>query len=313
MLHFLKIDELNTLPKYDEIFFIQVEQAWIHCRRELEDNTEALQDFDFYLQQAAVRSYNKIYSDAVLLTKIKLEKTINDLPPQAKRTLLDCLRRKNFQFYTSDNNADSGVWFKQCFELFLGWSNIPRRTLKGHHRISKSQSPAPAPGPSATSPSYAPSPSFLGPAISPSPTPQPHFISPEPSSPQNLKLSPPPSPKVKHSPPHFGVPHPPPPPNNSDSRNKLIIIAISASAAVVIALLAMFLFCCLRRNGNKVDPKDAQRDEKPLLNFCLSDMSGIYFDYIDCYCILKAVFGTRIWVRKWRKIRTFQGCDSSKL
>lgn len=250
-----------------------VEQVWIHCRKELGDNTESVQDFDFYLQQAAVRSYNKIYPDAELLTKIKLEKAINDLPPQAKQTLVDCLRRKNFKFYASDNKADTEVWFSKCFELFFGWSKNPRRNLKGHHRRARSPAPAPAPGPSAESPSYAPSPSFLAPASLPSPIPQPRFIAPEPSPPKKLN-SPPPPPKVKHSPPHFGFPHPPPPQNKSDSWNKLIIIAVSTTAAVVIALLAMFLFCCLRRNGDKVDPKDGQRDEKPLLNVCSSDMSG---------------------------------------
>ncbi|KAL6975728.1 hypothetical protein U1Q18_024522 [Sarracenia purpurea var. burkii] len=243
-------------------------QVWIHCRQEMEERTEALQDFDFYL----LHTSNKINSDAVLLAKRKLQKQINDLPPQTKQTLLDCLRRKKFASPTSSHKVvGTRSLFNKCLELIFGWSNVPRRNLQSSRQILGS--PAPAPGPAA-----AVAPPFLPPASSPNPIPQPPATAPEPPSlPPSSHLSPPLPPKVKHPPPHFvsrSLPPPPPPPRNNSSHWNTAVIATSASAVAILALLAVLFFCCLRRNRNKRGPKDGQRDDKPLLNLCLSDMSG---------------------------------------
>lgn len=94
------------------------------------------------------------------------------------------------------------------------------------------------------------------------------------------------SPKIKKSPPPLPVkPHPrqhaaPPKPSNENSNSRVLKIAvIVASSVASLALIALFLFCCLRGRKNKIGPRDGQRDENPLLNFCLSDLSnGIYSD-----------------------------------
>ncbi|KAK6141160.1 hypothetical protein DH2020_025100 [Rehmannia glutinosa] len=61
--------------------------------------------------------------------------------------------------------------------------------------------------------------------------------------------------------------------NNNNSNQKYIIAAVVASAVAVLALMALFLFVCLKKK-KRVEPKDGQRDEKPLLNFSASDISA---------------------------------------
>ncbi|KAI8006161.1 Formin-like protein 3 [Camellia lanceoleosa] len=210
------------------------EQAWIDCRKEMEDNTEAAQGFDFYL------------------------------PAQVKQTLSDCLRRKFFPFRASGKVADSRAWFEKCLEFLFGWSNVPRRYLASKSHIAGS--PAPAPGPLATSPAYAPSPSYLSPASSPSPIPEPPAEGPPPPP----KVNRPPLHKINLPPPRPR----PPPPNNGDNQKKYMIVGIAAAAVVLVVLVAVLLCCCLRRKRNKAGPEEGQRDEKPLLNIGLSNAPG---------------------------------------
>ncbi|GFZ12955.1 formin homology5 [Actinidia rufa] len=220
-------------------------QVWIHCRKEMEDCTEAVQDFELYLLHAAVGSYNEINPEAALLTRRKLQEAITYLPPQAKQFFLSCLRRNNFLLHTSGNGVDSRAWFKKCLNLIFGWPDVPRRNLQSHHKKAwrhhkKARSLALTPGPTHA---YAWARFSLAPASSPSPISQPPAKPPKPPLPKKPHASPPP-PKVKPSPPRFV---PPPPPQNNDDSQKDIIIAVVATAA---------------------------RDEKPLLNFCSSNMSG---------------------------------------
>ncbi|PSS14433.1 Formin-like protein [Actinidia chinensis var. chinensis] len=243
------------------------DQVWIHCRKEMEDCTEAVQDFELYLLHAAGGSYNEINPEVALLTRSKLEGSITYLPPQAKQILLSCLRRNNCPLYTSGNVVDSSAWFKKCLNLLFGWLDVPRRYLQSDHKKARSLAPASAPAPG---PTHARARFSLAPASSPSPISQRPAKPPKPPLPKKPHASPPP-PKVKPSPLHF-VPAPPPQ-NNSDSQ-KDIIIAVVATAAVLLTLFAVIFVCFIRRNSNKVGPKDGQRDEKPLLNFCSSDMSG---------------------------------------
>ncbi|KAA8526471.1 hypothetical protein F0562_008326 [Nyssa sinensis] len=94
------------------------EQVWIHCTRALEDSEQAVEDLDLYSPQAII-----------------------DLPPQVKRTLLDCLRKKNIPFHVTGNAAGSRTWFIKCLELLFGWPSVPRRYLvRKWHRAA---SPAP--------------------------------------------------------------------------------------------------------------------------------------------------------------------------
>ncbi|XP_028056000.1 formin-like protein 3 [Camellia sinensis] len=210
------------------------EQAWIHCRKEMEDSTEAAQGFDFYL------------------------------PAQVKQTLSDCLRRKIFPFRASGKVADSRAWFEKCLEFLFGWSNVPRRYLVSKSHIAGS--PAPAPGPLAASPAYAPSPSYLSPASSPSPIPEPPAEGPPPPP----KVNRPPPHKINLPPPRSR----PPPLNNGDNQKKYMIVGIAAAAVVLLVLVAVLLCCCLRRKRNKAGPEEGQRDEKPLLNIGLNNAPG---------------------------------------
>ncbi|KAF5945021.1 hypothetical protein HYC85_015249 [Camellia sinensis] len=229
----------------------------------MEDSTESIQDFDFYFLHATIDSYNKINSDAVLLTKRKLQNAITDLPPQAKQTLLDCLETKKFPFHTSGNEANSGTWFDKCLELLFGWSDVSRRSNKSHDHIAESP---------------APTPSLSEPVSSPSSVPQPHANDPVLFRRRNLKVSPPP-PKVKKPPPRKVKKSPPSKvkkhtPKKKNDNQKYTIIAIAATAAAILVLVSLLLCCCLKGKSKRVDPRDEQRDDKPLLNCCLSDMSG---------------------------------------
>lgn len=53
-----------------------------------------------------------------------------------------------------------------------------------------------------------------------------------------------------------------------------IVGVIIASSVAGVALIALLLLCYLKSNRNNLEPKDGQRDEKPLLNFCASDISA---------------------------------------
>uniref|UniRef100_A0A5B7AN39 Formin-like protein n=1 Tax=Davidia involucrata TaxID=16924 RepID=A0A5B7AN39_DAVIN len=284
------------------------EQVWIHCRKELKDSAQAVEDFDLYSPQA-----------------------ITDLPPQVKRTLLDCLRKKIFPIHVSGEAAGSNTWFIKCLELLFRWSSVPRRYLarkwhrdravspapitkwhrdravipaprtkwhryravspaprtkwhkrravsppitKWHRRRAVSPAPTPgpdpAPRPAAESPTYAPGPSYFVPARSPSRVFQPPTEAPEPSLPQDLNDSPLPPSTVKHPPPRPHV-DPPHPSKNNSSSHKYIIAAYAVAA---LALVALLLFCCLKGNSNKIGPGDGKKDEKPLLNFCSSNASA---------------------------------------
>ncbi|PSR95302.1 Formin-like protein [Actinidia chinensis var. chinensis] len=238
----------------------------------MEDCTEAVQDFELYLLHSAVGSYNEINPEAALLTRRKLQEAITYLPPQEKQIFLSCLRRNNFLLHTTGNVVDSRAWFKKCLNLIFGWPDVPRRKLQSHHKKAwrhhkKARSLALTPGPTHA---HTWARFSLAPASSPSPISQPPAKPPKPPLPKKPHVSPPP-PKVKPSPPRF-VP-PPPPQNNGDSQ-KDIIIAVVATGAVLLTLFAVIFVCFIKRNSNKVGPKDGQRDEKPLLNFCSSNMSG---------------------------------------
>ncbi|KAK3028431.1 hypothetical protein RJ639_039023, partial [Escallonia herrerae] len=248
------------------------EQVWMHCRKEL----NAVGYFDLYLPQKASSSYSASKTDVALLKRRLIHKAITDLTPEVRQALLDCLRKKQFPSYVSENEARPRTWFYKCQELLSSWCFAPRRYLlrKRRPRIPVTAMPAlaPSPGPAAASPAYAPVPSYYAPASSLTPTLQPSVQAPEPSLPELPNEFLPPSPVV------HPLPRPPDgrqvPPSNNGNNRKFIIAAIAASGVAAIAFIAFLLFCCLRGSRNRIDPKDGQRDEKPLLNFCSSDISA---------------------------------------
>ncbi|GER31593.1 formin-like protein [Striga asiatica] len=62
---------------------------------------------------------------------------------------------------------------------------------------------------------------------------------------------------------------------NSDNNNqKYMLVGIVTISVVGLAIVALLLFVCLKRK-RRVEPKEeGQRDEKPLLNFTISDISS---------------------------------------
>ncbi|CAI9783578.1 unnamed protein product [Fraxinus pennsylvanica] len=242
----------------------KVEQVWLHCRKELKQSTEVFKDLDLDAKY-----------DATVFVKRIIHKAIVNLPPKDKEIILDCLRQKNSPWSASIEDTDSGNWYK---ELFTGWNKVPRRYLRGNK--DRVLNPVPAPSP-AFAPNLAPSPIHQTPASAPSPTVeppspvlQPPAMAPEPSSLPVPVPSPSPPPLALKHPPLKPNIVPPIPPGKSHENMKFIIGVIIASSVAGVALITMLFLCYLKSNRNNLESKDGHRDEKPLLNFCSSDISA---------------------------------------
>ncbi|KAL2493934.1 Formin-like protein 3 [Forsythia ovata] len=236
----------------------KVEQVWLYCRKELKESAEVFKDIDLDAKY-----------DATSLLKRIIHKAVADLPQKDKETILDCLRQRSFTWNASIKDIDSGTWFSKYQELFTDWNSVPRRYLRGNK--DRVVNPAPAPGP-ASAPNLAPAPIYQTPASAPSPIGEPPSPIPQPSPPSVLVPSPSP-PAVNHPPlkPKIVTPVPS---GKSNENKKFIVAVIIASSVAGVALIALLLLCYLNSNKNKLGPKDGQRDEKPLLNFCASDISA---------------------------------------
>lgn len=229
------------------------------------------------------------------------------LPPEMKHDLLDCLRKKSMLSPGFEPRSSLFDWFSKSFELIFGGSDIHMK-----HMIRLSQ-PSPPPQPAAA-PAPAPSLSLKSPESSPISSPSDAPM----SSPSNAPAkSPPPkrqSPVKAHAPPLAppsddadtdtdadtdvsDSPSPPPPvvrspplsrahPKSHPSKKHeedqtAIIVGIVAAGVGVILAVALLLFCCRRGEKSKVDPKDGLKDERPLLNISLSELSaGTIFCYV---------------------------------
>lgn len=112
------------------MFCIQAEQAWIHCRTELKEITEGVEDFDLYFSMIGSNTNsNNIESEAAWLAKRTIQRAIGDLPPHVKQTLLNCLKRKNYPSHDYGNEPEPNTWLIKYRELFSGWSSLSRRYL----------------------------------------------------------------------------------------------------------------------------------------------------------------------------------------
>ncbi|PHU17575.1 Formin-like protein 11 [Capsicum chinense] len=270
------------------------EQIWIHCLEGLYKNTEGASFLDLSIYQAATGTYIFSKSDIPLLRKRILQEAISDLPPEAKKILGGCLKRKSLPLHGSGRQAAFISWFVKYQKLLSQWSSsVTRRHLREREikdkLIHDLAAPilAPSPGHAAVSPIHAPVPSFERPT-------KPPAKAPTPQSPVN------PPAKAPKPPPHFAppakAPTPPthansskplpviPPPakpkntgtNSSENNNQnrtYIIAAVSGGVVLGIALLALLLILCLTKSKKKeTSPQHRKRDEKPLLNLC-SDSS----------------------------------------
>ncbi|KAL3624691.1 hypothetical protein CASFOL_031359 [Castilleja foliolosa] len=101
-----------------------------------------------------------------------------------------------------------------------------------------------------------------GPALSPAPSPVPDPSDIDPPSHVDNKTSQLPKtiPRV--------------PLDNAGVDQNYVIGAIISSVVFGIILIALLLFVCVRRSKRRVEPKEGQRDEKPLLNFSPSNNSA---------------------------------------
>ncbi|XP_023512375.1 formin-like protein 3 [Cucurbita pepo subsp. pepo] len=210
------------------------------------------------------------------IQKETMDKSIAILPPEMKHGLLDCLRKRSM---FSRDLSDS---VRRSIEFIFVESNIHMRQLI---RLFQGSSPphptaAPAPSPVAESPANSPLLSPIhAPMSSPSnaPTNSPPVVAPAPLP----ELLPPVGDTdVLDSPPSTVAGSPPLPRASPKSRplkkheesQMGIIAGIVAAGVGVVLVVALVLFCCRRGKGSKVEPKDGQKNEKPLNNISLSEL-----------------------------------------
>ncbi|PIM97988.1 hypothetical protein CDL12_29537 [Handroanthus impetiginosus] len=241
------------------------EKVWNSCKKELKDGSEAVKGFD-----------------STLPVKRIIQQAIADLPQKKRETILECLREKKFPLKVLRDEREN--FYKKYQKVFSGTSCIPRRYLRRKrvkHRVLRT---ALAPGPALSPAYFAAAPIYQVPAHSPSPVLQPLAKGPEPSPADSPPLSdinspppsdidpPPPPPKINHHPTPAKNVSPVPSRDNNDNL-KYIVAAVAAISVAGLALIALFLLLCLKKS-KRVEPKDGQRDEKPLLNFSASDISA---------------------------------------
>ncbi|KAM7503576.1 hypothetical protein LguiB_002480 [Lonicera macranthoides] len=201
------------------------ELAWIHCRTELKEIKECVEDFDLYFSHIGSNTNsNKIASKGGWLAKRTIQRAIGDLPPHVKQTLLNCLKKKNYPSHDYVNEPEPNTWLIKYRELFSGWSSLSRRYLlrKEHphpslHAIIPTKSEAWRPfaaliqaasapttneawrpfaamirAASSKSPAKAPTPASGSPSHAPAPSRSVPASSPSPTSKPAKKAPPPP-------------------------------------------------------------------------------------------------------------------------
>ncbi|KAK4420521.1 Formin-like protein 5 [Sesamum alatum] len=249
------------------------EQVWKHCRQELKD---------LELRHSPINSHNSVEFVPTSSVKRNIQKTIADLPPKKKETVLACLREKNFAPRVLRNEQE--IWSTKYQKLISSWASIPRRLLRrkvAKQVVRAAAAPVPAPLQSPVKPP--PPPSVKRPPPSPVEEPPPSPVKAPPPTARGRARAPPP-PAVDETPPRFPavdsppklpkiVPPPSPPPPVNNSHTKYIVIAAVSSAVAALAVFALILLLCGKKI-EKVEPKDGQRDEKPLLNFSTSNISA---------------------------------------
>lgn len=232
-----------------------------------------------------------------LLITENIRQATEFLPPQTKQILLDCMRTKTSNIPVPEVKAGfrpllTKYWTSGSGRHLLAESpdnQIPPTTAPFP---SPSHSPSPSPGPArapptddekpADSPSDDEKPANSAsddkkPAYSPSddekPTDSPSGETPFRSLPPNMFVpfpSPPPTPPSPRHPPPKPLVYAPPLPKNDDYQVQKIVLAVAIAVCVISAFL-LICFCCCTRRRNKVDPKEAQKDDSPLLTLASTD------------------------------------------
>uniref|UniRef100_A0A7N0RJ11 Formin-like protein n=1 Tax=Kalanchoe fedtschenkoi TaxID=63787 RepID=A0A7N0RJ11_KALFE len=259
-----------------EIDEYAAEQIWSKCRPEV---MEMKSNFNEANSETAPRK--KRYWHAML----------NSLAPDVKQKLFVCSRSVGFTSSTTSR-------IEKHVNMFHDRPNAQRRSLLmkppliwRRERLLSVPAPASSPfgapsqspsGVLSLSPYGAPSSSLLQ-APSPSPSRRqshspvshpPAEPSKEPSPPPPLKLSPPP---VVH--PTAGMPRKPHSQapsagDNDDAHKKKVLIALIALMSMATVILAAFLIYLLKNKKNKVGPSYEPKDDRPLLNLTMSNLSA---------------------------------------
>ncbi|KAL0319791.1 UNVERIFIED_CONTAM: Formin-like protein 3 [Sesamum radiatum] len=258
----------------------KAEQIWKHCRQELKD---------LELRHWPISGHNGVEFDPSSSVKRIIQKTIADLPPKKKETALACLREKNFPSRVLRDEQET--WSAKYQKLLSGWASIPRRLLRrkvAKQVVRAAAAPVPAPlqspvKPPSSAPVKEPPPSPDDappppPVKAPPPTARGQARAPHPPAVDNTPELPdvdsPPELPAVGSPPKLPKKVPPPPlPPVNNSHTKYIVIAAVSSAVAALAVFAIIVLLC-GKETKTIEPKDGQRDVKPLLNLSTSNISA---------------------------------------
>ncbi|KAK4386208.1 Formin-like protein 3 [Sesamum angolense] len=220
---------------------LEAEQVWKDCRQELKD---------LELRNWPIRNHNEVKFDPTSSVKRIIQKTIADLPPKKKEIALACLREKNFP--SSVLRDEQETWSAKYQKLLSGWASIPRRLLRSKvakQVVRAAAAPVPAPLESPVK-----RPLLLQLRCPPSPDEAPLRLQLRRTPTARGRAHAPPPPAVD-SPPELPDVDSPPELPDVDSPPKL-------PKKVPPPL------------PPPIEPKDGQRDVKPLLNLSTSNVSA---------------------------------------
>ncbi|KAK6934382.1 Formin, FH2 domain [Dillenia turbinata] len=236
-------------------------EIWFSCKEDLIYVKEAVPNLGIYVPRQASISSNDFTSNGKLVAKDTLKKALSSFHPQLNQGLEECLRRKQYLFPTSGEEASAKNWYSKYLEYLFKRHDSQRRYLASESGSS------PAPDPALAAPSKA-----SAPASSPDPAPS----SPENSNPSHSDVPP----SVPFFPPNDSLDGLQPSPGGSsgpasgsakhNNDKRPVVIAVAVTASVTLLLVALLFLCynrCMR--GSRF----GRKDERPLLSLSLSDFS----------------------------------------
>ncbi|KAG6386994.1 hypothetical protein SASPL_152176 [Salvia splendens] len=224
---------------------LQAEQVWDYCSKKLRYSTEAAKKLDSGLSHSASTAYGGVGFGSSLSQKRNIQKAIADLLPKERIEILKCLRDRKFPLQVL--NDEQRILLDECQNLFPGWAGIPRRYLRHKSGMRQVLQTASSPTSEESDPNN-PSPFDL-----------------DYPSPSEIDY---PSVAMKKYTPMVSQDIP--------SNNRMYLVGgVIASSMAGIALATLVLFLCVNKDRSDDEPKDAPRDDKPLLNFNGTDSPGV--------------------------------------
>ncbi|XP_075498172.1 formin-like protein 3 isoform X1 [Primulina tabacum] len=236
----------------------KVERVCCYYSEELKDSTEVVKVLDLDSSQPTT---SRRKCDSTFSREKSLPKATADLPSNKKKTILYCLRQKNLTF--EKLRIEQENQFHKNQELLSGRGSVPRRCLRRslQNRVVRTTVLTPGPALSPANSSTAPKSQPLSPAEAPEPYPPPDYSNS--SSPSDVDYT-------------SQIPKSISPVTleNDHKNSKYLLAAIITCSVAGFVLLFISLICCMKKSRTETGPNDGQRDEKPLLNFCASDISA---------------------------------------